>query len=52
MSSKRSKNTPQVAPPAPTKPLTAFLMYRMAVFKKVKAEHPDKKIGQLSKVIG
>jgi hypothetical protein len=50
---KKSQKTPPVEPPRPpTKPLSAFLQFRMDHFKKVQQDHPGKKIGELSKILG
>ena len=49
---RKPKGLPVEPPKAPSKPLTAFLKYRMDVFKQVQQENPGKKIGDLSKIIG
>jgi hypothetical protein len=49
---KKGRTAPVEPPRPPSKPLTAFLKFRMDHFKQVQQENPGKKIGELSKIIG
>ena len=49
---KKTKVPPVEAPKAPSKPLTAFLRFRMDHFKQAQQDNPGKKIGDLSKILG